>query len=183
MNRQPWMHVGVFVFQVMGTPKRAALSLTAVLPVMRKKASSMMAIIWLYLRWGQMLKIQYGRKVNPDDQTAFTVFNVCVSHRRRWTPFQWCPLCSAVWPTTPTCQQAAKSMKRPKITRRVHDRLKSLSRLDSCVWSVHLRPAGISTRRVALKRLVCRPSARAALNNKQQSSQCMSARQEMNRAL
>lgn len=154
------MQVVVFVFQVMGTPKRAALSLTAVLPVMPKKASSMMAIIWLFLRWGQMLKIQYGRKVNPDDQTAFTFFHVllclclcvCVCHRRRWTPVQWCPLCSAVWPTTPTCPQAAKSTKRPKITRRGHDRLKSLSRLDSCVWSVHLQPAGFWTRRAALKK-------------------------------
>lgn len=42
--------VGVSVFQAMGTPKRAVPSLTAVQPQMQRRASSMMARIWLCLR-------------------------------------------------------------------------------------------------------------------------------------
>lgn len=42
-----------FVFQVMETLKKAVLSSIAVQPVMQRRANSMMARIWLYLRWGQ----------------------------------------------------------------------------------------------------------------------------------
>lgn len=55
--------------------------------------------------------------------------------RRRWIPVQWSPLCSALWPITPTCPQAAKNMRRKRIMRRGHVHLKNLSRYNTeCHW-------------------------------------------------
>lgn len=79
---------------------------------------------------------------------------LCVLYRRKWTPVPWYRLCSAAWPTTPTCRRAAKSTKRPRTARKARDRRKNPWRSDHLSAISSFAPCGLWNEWVCVSELV-----------------------------